>query len=81
MNWFNLDLLYKNLIRVKEYEENNNEFKETSPYFESSFIGGQITNKYAREYKTNIFVFTVAKININKRLENEIKETKDYSKD
>ncbi len=81
VNWFNLDVHYTNLIRVKEYEENSNEFKETSPYFESSFIGGKITNKYAREYKTTIFVFTGAKININKRIENEIKETKDYSKD
>lgn len=81
VNWFNLDVNYKNLIRVKEYEENSNEFKETSPYFESSAISGEITNKYAREYKTTIFVFTGAKININKRIESEIKETKDYSKD
>ena len=81
VNWFNLDVNYKNLIRVKEHEENSNEFKETSPYFESSSISGEITNKHAREYKTTIFVFTGAKININKRIENEIKETKDYSKD
>ncbi|MGO4771833.1 ArnT family glycosyltransferase [Flavobacterium sp. W22_SRS_FK3] len=79
VNWFNLDVCYKNLIRIKEYEENSNEFKETSPYFESSFIGSQITNKYAREYKTTIFVFTGAKININKRLAKEIKEEKNYA--
>jgi hypothetical protein len=80
INWFNLNVEYKNLIRVKEYEENSNEFKETGPYFESSFIGGQITNQYAREYKTVIFVFTGAKLNINKRIENEIKETKSFIK-
>lgn len=78
VNWFNLDVHYKNLIRVKEYEEDSNEFKETGPYFQSSSIAGEITNKYAREYKTTIFVFTGAKVNINKRIEQEIKEEKNY---
>ncbi|WP_166920114.1 ArnT family glycosyltransferase [Flavobacterium poyangense] len=80
VNWFNLDIKYKNLIRVKEYEEDNNEFKETGPYFKTSQIAGKITNPYAREYGTTIFVFTAAKVNINKRIEQEIKEEKDYSK-
>jgi 4-amino-4-deoxy-L-arabinose transferase-like glycosyltransferase len=78
VNWFNLNVHYKNLIRVKEFEENSNEFKETSPFFESAFIGGKITNKYAREHGTTIFVFTNAKVNINKRLEQEINEEKNY---
>ena len=76
VNWIQLNVPYKNLIRVKEYEENNTEIKETSPYFESSVIAGEITNKNAREYKTTIFVFTGAKININKRIEKEIEEVK-----
>jgi hypothetical protein len=80
INWFNLDVQYKNLIRIKEFEENSTEFKETSPYFENSKIIGEITNSNAREYKTTIFVFTNAKININKRIEQEIKEEKNYSK-
>ncbi|MCP2028791.1 hypothetical protein L1276_003962 [Flavobacterium sp. HSC-32F16] len=79
VNWFNLNIYYKNLIRVKTFEENSTEFKETSPFFQSAFIAGEITNKYAREYKTTIFVFTNAKININKRLEQEIKEEKNYA--
>jgi hypothetical protein len=81
VNWFNLNVYYKNLIRVKEFEENSNEFKETSPYFESAFTAGQITNKYAREYGTTIFVFTNAKVNINKRLQQEINEEKNYIKE
>ncbi|OIV42065.1 glycosyltransferase family 39 protein [Flavobacterium johnsoniae] len=78
VNWFNLNVHYKNLIRVKEFEENSNEFKETSPFFESAFIAGKIKNKYAREHGTTIFVFTNAKVNINKRLEQEINEEKKY---
>ncbi|WP_125722540.1 glycosyltransferase family 39 protein [Flavobacterium ustbae] len=76
LNWFDLSIPYKNLIRVKEFDENNEELKETSPYFESAVIGGQISNQYAREYRTTIFVFTNAKIDINKRLEQEINEEK-----
>lgn len=79
VNWFNLNIKYQNLIRVKEFEENSNELAETSPYFETAFIAGEITNQYAREYKTTLFVFTNAKININKRLEQEIKEEKNYT--
>lgn len=80
LNWFDLNVTYKNLIRIKAYDKNNGELKETSPYFESAFIGDQVTNKYAREYGTTIFVFTKAKININKRLEKEITAEKNYIK-
>lgn len=78
VNWFNLNVHYTNLIRVKEFEENSTEFKETSPFFESSRIGGSITNQYAREYQTTIFVFTKAKVDINNRLKKEIEEEKNY---
>jgi hypothetical protein len=80
INWFDLNIKYKNLIRVKEFEENSGEFKETSPYFATGIIAGQITNKNAREYKATIFVFTGAKVNINKKIEHEIRETKNYQK-
>jgi len=80
VNWFNLNITYKNLIRVKDYEEESDELKETSPYFNTAKISGEITNQYAREYGTTIFLFTDAKVNIKKRLESEIKSTKDYSK-
>ena len=36
-------------------------------------ITGSVTNKYAREYGTTIFAFTGAKIDINKRFEEDIK--------
>ena len=80
INWFDLNVTYKNLIRIKAYDKINEELKETSPYFESAFIGGQVTNKYAREYGTTIFVFTKAEININERLEKEITAEKNYIK-
>ena len=78
VNWFNLDVKYKNVIRVIEYEEAEAEFKETSQHFQSSGYASQITNPYAREYKTSIFTFLNAKIDINKIIEQEIKEVKSY---
>jgi hypothetical protein len=76
LNWFDLTIKYKNLIRVKDFEENDKEMKETSPYFESAVIGGQVTNQYARGYGATIFIFKNAKVDINKRLEQEINEEK-----
>jgi hypothetical protein len=78
INWFNLEQQYINLIRIKNYKEKDKEFNETSPYFESAILADSITNKYAREYKTMIFVFTAAKIDVNKRIKSEIEEVKNY---
>ncbi|SKB29937.1 Dolichyl-phosphate-mannose-protein mannosyltransferase [Maribacter arcticus] len=76
INWFNLEQQYINLIRIKNYKEKDNEFNQTSPYFESASLADSITNQYAREYKTMLFVFTNAKVDINKRIESEIEEVK-----
>jgi hypothetical protein len=78
VNWFDLKTTYTNLIRVKEYDETLEELKETSPYFETAILADFVKNSYAREYKTQIFVFTGAKININERIEKEIEEAKRF---
>ena len=78
INWFRLDKKYTNLIRIKEFDAENKEIKETSPYFKKSFVAGSITNTYAREYGTIIFVFEKAKIDINQRIKKEIAEEKQY---
>jgi hypothetical protein len=78
VNWFNLNIQYNNLIRVKEYHENDDEITETGPHFQTAVVADSITNKNAREYKTTIFVFTGAKIDINKRIMEEIKKAKRF---
>ena len=75
LNWFNLDQPYANLIRVKEAENERNELKETSPYFRTSLAADSITNPFAREQGTTIFVFSGAKVDIRKRIKHEIDET------
>ncbi len=74
--WFDLRPTYVNLIRVKEQEARHTEFAETSPYFQVSTIADSITNPYARETGTTIFVFKGAKVDVNKRIRQEIEESK-----
>jgi hypothetical protein len=72
INWFDLNRPYTNLIRVKEFSENDDELSITGPYFESSSETGSVTNPYAREFGTNIFIFKGAKVDINKIIRKEI---------
>lgn len=72
--WFNLDKPYNHLIRVKNAGEREKELTETLPFFKKGILVDSIANQYAREYKTDIFLFTDAKISINERIKKELKE-------
>lgn len=76
INWFNLDKKTDNFIRIKEFDGSNDEFEKTSPFFKGSFIGGSVSNSFSREYRTTIFVFIEAKIDVNQRLKTEIAKAK-----
>ncbi|NME72397.1 glycosyltransferase family 39 protein [Flammeovirga aprica] len=76
VNWFDLQTHYSNLIRIKYRREKENELAETSPYFESSTVYDSITNQYAREFGTTIFIFEGSKIDINTRIEEELSKIK-----
>jgi hypothetical protein len=80
INWFQLDKKFNNLIRVKTIESKDNELEETSSFFDTSYIAGSVTNPFAREYGTTIFVFIKAKIDINIRIKKEIDDIKNYRK-
>lgn len=72
VNWFALDNPVHTFIRVKEHEGKKEEFDKTLPYFESGSIADSITNPLAREYGTTIFVFKGPKIDVVKRIKQEI---------
>jgi len=78
INWFNLEKKYVNLIRVKELQSKDNELKETGPFFHKSYMAGSVTNKFARESGTVIFVFENTKVDINQRIKEEINNAKTY---
>jgi hypothetical protein len=81
IDWFDLTIKYKNLIRIKEANETDAELKETSPFFENSLIAGSVENKYSREFGTTIFTFIGSKIDIRKRIKDDIDKKKNYRKD
>lgn len=76
VNWFDLDTRYTNVIRVKDRGEKDDELKVSSPYFQTAVLADSITNQFARERGTAIFVFTGATIDIRQRIVDEIKEVK-----
>ncbi|MFT3846880.1 MAG: glycosyltransferase family 39 protein [Lacibacter sp.] len=78
IDWFDLTIQYENLIRVKQANETDAELKETSPFFETSFITGSVTNKYSREFRTSIFSFAGSKIDMNRRIKEEIDKKKNH---
>jgi hypothetical protein len=77
INWFDLERPYVNFIRIKEYDERDeDELAKTSPYFETAKLADSIANPDAREYRTRIFVFTGAKIDVSERIAQEIAKRK-----
>jgi hypothetical protein len=81
INWFDLDQHYTNFIRIKEYDVNDeDELAKTSPYFETSRLADSIANPNAREFRTRIFVFTGAKIDVSERIAKELDNRKKFKK-
>ncbi len=76
INWFDLEQHYSNFIRIREYYEEEDELTETGPYFETAQLADSIANPNAREFRTRIFVFTGAKVDVSKRLAEEIEEVR-----
>lgn len=74
VNWFDLSKRYKHLIRIKSWREREAEMKETGPLFASGYAADSVTNRYAREWGTIVFVFRDARIDINRRIAKEIAE-------
>ncbi len=78
INWFDLSKKTENLIRVKTAEGKVTEMEKTKPYFETAVAADSITNSFAREYGTTIFVFTHPNIDVNERIKTEIAMKKNY---
>ena len=76
INWFDLNKHYSNFIRVKEFNVLEDELARTSLYFETARLADSIANPDAREYRTRIFVFTGAKVDVSERLAIEIDNVK-----
>jgi hypothetical protein len=76
LNWFDLSEKYLNVIRVKEPDNGKNELKETGSFFKKSEIADSVTNPFAREKGAKIFSFEGAKVDLRRRIQDEINEEK-----
>ncbi|MFT4031084.1 MAG: glycosyltransferase family 39 protein [Siphonobacter sp.] len=74
IDWFDLNRHYRHLIRIKNAHEKASELKETGPFFTTGCAVDSITNPFARECGTIVFVFKDAKVDITSRLAKEIQE-------
>ena len=78
INWFRLDKEIRNVVLVQEASDDDPERKKERPMFETVERAGEITNEFAREKGTAIYVLKGAKTNINEIIRKEITERKSH---
>ncbi len=78
INWYPLNKTINNVILVTESTDTDVNREEEKPLFKSVSLVGEIKNIDAREYGTRIYLLKGAKLSINKRLQEEITECKNY---
>lgn len=74
--WFKIDKPIKDLILIREAEEEDPQRKKEQPFFNKITKIGELKNPFAREKGTTVFLLEDAKIDINSRLKLEIEEEK-----
>lgn len=77
INWYPLDEMeIKNVILVKSiYDEDKSRERERE-FFESVSMVGEISNEFAREKGTRVYLLENAKVSVNDILEEEISKRK-----
>jgi 4-amino-4-deoxy-L-arabinose transferase-like glycosyltransferase len=78
INWFSLDKEIRHVIRVKEIFDNSKELIVSQPYFENVSKFDEVTNEFAREKGTSIYLLKNSKVNVNEILKKEIGERKKH---
>ncbi len=70
INWYK-DEPVKTIIRIKEFNNDPGRLEGEYALFNKVHLAGQIDNKYAREYKTEIYILEQPKADIRKFLDEE----------
>ncbi|WP_281323729.1 glycosyltransferase family 39 protein [Flavobacterium sp. IMCC34518] len=78
INWFLLDKKIKNVILVKEENDDDKDRKTEIPLFDTVYLAGKRINKFAREPEISIYVLRGAKVDVNKRIKDEMERKKNY---
>lgn len=74
--WFKMDRPIKDLILIREADEEDPERKKEQPFFNKITRIGEIRTPYAREKGAAVFLLEGAKIDVNSRLKSEIEKEK-----
>lgn len=72
INWFRLDREIRHVVRVKDVYDQGKELIVSGPYFEKVSRLGEITNEFAREKGTTIYILLKTKVDANKFIQMEI---------
>ena len=77
--WFRMDKPIKDLILIRDADDEDPERKKEQPFFERITKIGEVKNPFSREFGASVFLLEGAKININERINQEIEEEKEYN--
>lgn len=80
INWFPLDKPIKNVILVQEISDDDVSREKEKPLFVKVSLSDSLTNPYAREFGTRIFVLQNATKDINEILRGDITEESEVYK-
>jgi hypothetical protein len=72
INWLSLNKKIKDVILVKEGDDDDKERKREMPLFDTVYLATKRINKYAREPEIAIYVLKGAKVDVNKRIKEEM---------
>lgn len=78
INWIRLDKEIRHVIRIIEVDDIDRELEKTKPYFETVLLSGAITNTFAREKGTSIYLMKQARVDVNEIVRKEIEERKKH---
>ena len=76
INWFNLNQKITDVILVKEADDEDKNRQKEIPLFDSVYLADKRINQFAREQEISIYVLRGAKVNIMKRIKDEISQKK-----
>ena len=76
--WFPQNIIWKNMIMVKEVNDSDPGRKDERPYFDSIYVAGKILNEYAREKGTTVYVLLGAKPEVTPIIKKEVEDRKKY---
>ena len=76
INWFNLNQKITDVILVKEADDEDKNRQVEIPLFDSVYLADKRINEYAREQEISIYVLLGAKVDVMKRIKDEIVQKK-----